>query len=239
MSRPLRLTAEEALALVIGLRTLAEVPGHHRRRRGQSGAGQDRGRRRRHRRRRHGQRVARRRPRGSCRSCGWRSRRPGAVAALLHRDPRRDHRSHRRPAARLRARRPRLPRGLVPAGRGHAAVSGRPDRAGRPARRAGPAAGRRRAARPVRRRLHAGAGAPAGRAAGRPAYAWVGRLLPERGSRSNRTGAARSACGSPTRPGCGRWCSDRRARSRCSRPSGWPSRSATRPAPPSPDTSSP
>ncbi len=88
MSRPLRLTAEEALALVIGLRTLAEVPEitdgdaiNRALAKIETVAG--------------GavaadtvERVARYRGPAAARPAGGDRHRPGAVAALLHRHPR-------------------------------------------------------------------------------------------------------------------------------------------------------
>ncbi len=71
---------------------------------------------------------------------------PGAADHLLHGDPRRDHRAGGRPDAGPGRRRPGLPGGVVPAGRGGPAVPGRPHRRLDRARRAGPgaAAGPRR-----------------------------------------------------------------------------------------------
>ena len=101
IARPLRLGVDEALALVVGLRTLAEVPGPARPRRarprpGQAGGG-GRGRR-----RWPAPRSASRSRRGADVLAAARrgaGRGPAAAPDLLRADPRRDHRARRRPDA--------------------------------------------------------------------------------------------------------------------------------------------
>ena len=159
LRRPLRLTAREALALIVALRTLRETVAPRRGRRRRPGAGQARvrGRRRRGGGRPGGgaqRRAGRRQVRASVQAALHRRRRvhlrlPGAVA-------RRDHRARRRPDAAVHGRGPQLPRGLVPPRRRRPAVPARPG-------------GRRRGARPR--------GGPAG--AGQPARP-VGRSVPAR-----------------------------------------------------------
>ena len=133
MSRPLRLTAEEALALVVALRTLAETPGLTDR-----------------------DAVERALAKVEAAAGGSIDAADTVAVALDHVDrlqlvlqravdeqralplryytATRDETTDRivDPHAGVRPRRPRLPGGLVPAGRGHAGVPGRPHR-GRPA----------------------------------------------------------------------------------------------------------
>ena len=81
IARPLRLTAQEALALIVALRTLAELPGIDSGRIGAAGAGQARvGHRHRRRRRRQG----RGRRRGRRGEPGHRPRRPSPSKRLVH-----------------------------------------------------------------------------------------------------------------------------------------------------------
>ena len=225
MSRPLRLSAEEALALVVALRTLAETPGiadsdavQRALAKVESAAGGS---------------VddatvtvaldATDQAAAGAASRGERVARAGA--ALLHGRPRRVDRTHRRPAAGLRGRRARLSRGVVPQRRGRAGVPRRPHRGRRAARRAGPAAAGHRAARPRRRRVPAVDRAPAGRAAGVDGVRLGRRLLPRR--RGHRVPDGLQVSFRVAEPAwCARWCSARAARSRCSRRAGWPSRSA-------------
>ncbi len=147
IARPLRLGVDEALALVVGLRTLAEVPGLGERAAvdralakleaaagaAAAGAGQ------------RARRRSRRAPRPRC----WplpatrAGRAPAAAAGLPRAEPRRDDPARRRPDAGPDRRGALVPRGLVPPGRGRAAVPARPDRRHRGARRGRHAAGRR------------------------------------------------------------------------------------------------
>ena len=217
MSRPLRLTAEEALALVVALRTLAETPGPGRQGRRAAGAGQGRGGRGRmpstrgHGRDRAGPGgpvAAGRRSRAVDESgrCGCATTpRPGTRRPSATVDPLRvfDLDGHAYLEAWCRR------------AEGHAGLPGRPHRGrrgcstSRPGRRQGPAARSRRG------RVPAGVRASARRVAG---IAGVRAGSPTttrpRTSRNRRTAPARSACGCPSRPGCARSCSARADRSR-------------------------
>ena len=143
IDRPLRLTPDEALALVVALRMLAETPGIGEPGRHRTGPGQDRERGRRAGRRAGGGAAARQRPNGSTPLRAAVERRPRPAPHVLHAGPRRDHRARRRPDAGADGRRAGLPRGVVPARRGDPAVPGRPDRRVHRAGRAVRAAGRR------------------------------------------------------------------------------------------------
>ena len=116
ISRPLRLAPDEAVALLVGLRTLAERSRPARPRRGRVGAGQALGGGRR--------RAAGRRPRRWRSTSAWAERRRSlrtarealagaapAAAALPGAVPRRDHRARRRPDAGHERRRPLVPGG--------------------------------------------------------------------------------------------------------------------------------
>ena len=129
IDRPLRLTPDEALALVVALRMLAETPGVANRdaveralAKIENAAGDL-----------VGAPVAVRLP-GEGRRVRGAAGRGGAAAGaadhLLHRRPGRDHRAHRRPAADADGRRPGVRRGVVPPRRGGPVVPGRPDRRG-------------------------------------------------------------------------------------------------------------
>ena len=138
LDRPLRLSPDEAASLLVALRVLAQVPGPHDRAalaarheqaRGGRGGGALGGRRRRRR------RVDDQRP-GGLRGGHERPRVRPRPAPHLRRRARRAHRARRRPDARAHPRRPDLPRGLVPPGRGGPDLPPRPDRGGGRARRA-------------------------------------------------------------------------------------------------------
>ena len=125
MRRPLRLTTAEATALLVALRTLGDVPGVVDTAAVRRATAKIE----------HAVGDARARP-------GWPSTstreeeaataavraalsgRPGAADPLLHRRPRRGLAAHRRPDAAADRRRPRLPGGLVPPGRGRCGCSG-------------------------------------------------------------------------------------------------------------------
>ena len=227
MSRPLRLTNEEALALVVALRTLAETPGITdgdavqralaKVEAAAGGAVDD------------SDTVAvelDQPDRGCCRCCAAALvEGAGTGAALLHRRP-----ATRRPSATVDPMRlfemdgHVLPRGVVPQRRRHAGLPGRPHRARRDARRAGPAAGRGPTARLERRRVPAGLRAPARRAAVGRRLCLGGRLLPDRRGHRVEDGAADEPAGRGPRLGA-------RARPRLGRAgrgavagAGWPSR---------------
>ena len=218
IDRPLRLTTDEALALVVALRTLSEMPGlaereavsralakmsaaaGHAGERGRAGRGE----------RRRPRGGARRRPRGA-------GAQAGAAPALLRAQPGRAHRADRRPDAAAPGRRPLLPGGVVPPGRGGAAVPARPDRRRRGARRAGrPAAAGARA-----RRRH-GVYQPEPTVAGRSGCGWpappAGSPTTTRSSRSppvdDPPGGLAVTCAPRTSPGPAGW-SPRSAAGRC------------------------
>jgi hypothetical protein len=222
----LRLGADEALALLVGLRTLREIPeaipgcqtparstarssswsGPAARRPRQRGTERGRGR------------------RGRCDRC----RAPGAGGApaaapsLLRAGSRRDDRARRRPDAAAHRRGPSLPRGLVPQGRGRPAVPAGPRGVARGARRGRRRAGRgggprcrRRPVPPVRDRS---AGHPRARAVG----ALGGGVLRvrERGGAARRAHAGTPAYAGPALgPPSSRCASDRPAG--CWSPSSW------------------
>ena len=213
IDRPLRLTQDEALALVVALRMLAQVPGGAQPGGGRAGPGQDRvgGRGR-------GGRAAgggpaaghRRRPSGSAELQGAVQRRH--ALRLTYYTATRDELTERvvDPMRVLRGRRPRLPGGVVPPGRGGAAVPGRPDRAAAPSWTSRPP--RRRDAQPHRRQRRAcsrpSAGAAADHAADRPLGPLDHRVLPVRaGGRGDARTAGWSRCAPRTWPGPAGWCS--------------------------------
>ena len=209
MSRPLRLTAEEALALVVALRTLAETPGIADSDAVAAGAREGRGRRR-----------GRRRPAGTVTVALDRVDRLLPVLqravdeqralALRYYTATRDETTERdrRPAARVRK---ADGRAYLEAWcrRAEGMRVFRVDRIedvrllDEPAR--PPAEAQLRDL--AEGRVPASVRAPAGRAAGRPGLRVGGRLLPGRGGHRGRDGTGRSACGSRTRPGSGRSCS--------------------------------
>ena len=135
IARPLRLGVDEAVALIVGLRALREVPGLGERdavdralAKLEDAAG--------------AAAAPARRVRAEVadgaltraagpRPAGHRRPPPGAPA-LPRARPRRDHRARRRPDAGGRHGRPLVPRGLVPPRRGHPAVPDRPGRGARP-----------------------------------------------------------------------------------------------------------
>ena len=230
MSRPLRLTAEEALALVVALRTLAETPGV-----ADAGA------------------VERALAKVES-AAGGHVEAADAVQVALDAETRlipvlqtaldgqralelryytaaRDETTVRvvDPVRLFDLRRTGLPGGLVPAGRGGACLPGRPDRGRTRAGRTGPSTGRSTRPGPERGGLRPGTGAPARRSPGRAGVRLGRGLLRGRTRRRGRRAGGRSACGWPIPPGCGRWSSARPARSRCSRRAGWPTRSSARP----------
>ena len=209
LTRPLRLTADEALALVLALRTLREVVGRSRPAGDRQCPGQARG----GDRQRHpggpGERHRHRRPRGD----PGPDRRSAAAAQAARPDlrrglPGRDDPADGRPAAGVRAGGVRLSRRLVPFGGRSADVPAGPDRRGRGDR--------------ARRRSASGRGAQGfSRSAGSThsrTHRWSpwsccpGRPGSPSTTRRNRwcpgTAAVRpSRSGSPIRPGCAACCS--------------------------------
>ena len=243
MVRPLRLTTDEAVALVVALRTLLELPGLAER-----------------------EAVSRALAKVSA-AAGHAADRvtpvavsvdareealavvrdgPGAQAgpapALLRAHPRRAHRAHRRPDAAAARRRHVVPGGLVPPGRGRAAVPARPGRRRRRPRRAGRPAAAGARARRRRRRLPARARTPRRSGCGWPA-APAGSPTTTRSTRcaASTTRPAASAVTRPhRRPRLGppaRRLPRRGGAWSTSRPT-WPRRSPPTPAPRSPATAS-
>ena len=231
MGRPLRLTTDEAVALVVALRTLLELPGLAER-----------------------EAVSRALAKVSA-AAGHAADRVTPVAVsvdareealavvreglerkrALHLhyyvpDPRRAHRAHRRPDAAAPRRRQVVPGGLVPPRRGRPAVPARPGRRRRRPRRAGRPAAAGPRARRRQRRLPARARRPGGAAPAVPQRPLGRRLLPGRlGDAGSTTAASASPSAPPTWPGPGgSWPPSAARRASRSRPS-WPPRSPPTP----------